>query len=511
MARKIEVQLVADASSFHKALGQATSQSSRFGGILKGGLKVAAAGAGLAILGLGYAAKRGADDLFESQKVAAQLRAVLKSTGGAAGVTAKHVNALAQSLSNMSGVDDEAIGAGENLLLTFRSIQNTAGKGNDIFDQATKATLDLSVAMGEDLHSAALQVGKALNDPVKGLTALKRVGVQFTDSQTNMIKKLVDTGKTARAQKIILGELRKEFGGSAKAAGDTLPGQLSKLRNAFDNVASSLLAKLLPPFTRFITWVTPLILKGMDLIAKGISRLVQPFKDLASKASDSGSKVGSVFHRLVGFFTGSVIPIVMRLKGVFVEGMHAIGKAVESQGPALQRIFNRIGTAIRTLATIIIPILRFALTKVLPVAIKIVIIALDKLTFVIGKVADVVKWIAEHSKGAFNTLKSAVQKVANVIGAIVAPILSALGHVRDAIEWILDHLPDIPSPSDILGGGSSSVPSRGGGGRTGPPVKKPPATDSVVVNLVLDGKVLETVMVKRNKDYRRQNGRGLFA
>jgi hypothetical protein len=82
---------------------------------------------------------------------------------------------------NKSGVDDEAIKSSENLLLTFTNIRNETGKNNDIFNQATKATLDMSTALGNDLKGSSILVGKALNDPIKGMTALRRVGVSFTD------------------------------------------------------------------------------------------------------------------------------------------------------------------------------------------------------------------------------------------------------------------------------------------------------------------------------------------
>ena len=47
-------------------------------------------------------------------------------------------------------------------------------------------------------------VGKALNDPLKGLTALSRIGVQFTAQQQEQIKAMVEVGDVAGAQKIIL-------------------------------------------------------------------------------------------------------------------------------------------------------------------------------------------------------------------------------------------------------------------------------------------------------------------
>jgi len=76
---------------------------------------------------------------------------VLKATKGEANLTADAIGALAQKLSDKVGVDDEAIQSGENLLLTFRNVKNEAGAGNDIFNQATSAILDVSAAMGQDL------------------------------------------------------------------------------------------------------------------------------------------------------------------------------------------------------------------------------------------------------------------------------------------------------------------------------------------------------------------------
>lgn len=56
------------------------------------------------------------------------------------------------------------------MLLTFTRI------GKDVFPKAVGPILNVSTAMGTDLNSAALQVGKALNDPAKGINALSRAG-----------------------------------------------------------------------------------------------------------------------------------------------------------------------------------------------------------------------------------------------------------------------------------------------------------------------------------------------
>ena len=110
------------------------------------------------------------------------------------------------------------------MLLTFKNIRNEVGKGNDIFNQATVAVENLATRMAdgavpsmEQLSKGLIKVGKALNDPVKGMTALGKVGVYFSDSQKKAIEAMVKAGDVMGAQKIILKELTTEFGGPAEA------------------------------------------------------------------------------------------------------------------------------------------------------------------------------------------------------------------------------------------------------------------------------------------------------
>lgn len=148
--------------------------------------------------------------------------AAILTTGGAAHISATGVKELAESLSRKTGIDDSAIQANENLLLTFTNVRNEVGKGNDIFTRATRDVLDLATATGEDGKAAVLQLGKAIQDPISGLTKLQRVGVAFTAQQKLQIRALVDSNHVLEAQKIILGEVELEFGGAAAAANDPI-------------------------------------------------------------------------------------------------------------------------------------------------------------------------------------------------------------------------------------------------------------------------------------------------
>jgi phage host-nuclease inhibitor protein Gam len=190
--------------------------------------------------GFGEALKFSIGQASEAESVNAKLAAVLQSTGGAAGMSAEELDNMATSLSQLSTYDDEAIKSSEALLLTFTNI------GENVFPDATKAILDMSTALGQDLQSSTIQLGKALNDPIAGITALSRVGVSFTQDQKALIKTLVDTGDTLGAQKIILAELNKEFGGQALAASKTYAGQMSQLKNEIGNLGEAVGNDLLP-------------------------------------------------------------------------------------------------------------------------------------------------------------------------------------------------------------------------------------------------------------------------
>lgn len=224
------------------------------------------AAAGLAVVGVGKFLAESVKAAAESQAVAKQTEAVIRSTGGAAKVTADQVGTLSERLSRKHAVDDEVVQSGANLLLTFTNVRNAVGKNNDIFNQATDITVDMTAAMNggtvsqEGLKASSIQVGKALNDPIKGISALSRVGVTFTEQQKEQIKAMVAAGDTAGAQKIILAELRKEFAGSAAAA--ATPWQ--RLQIVLGNLQEEIGAKLLPVAAKLADW----LLKSIDFVGQ---------------------------------------------------------------------------------------------------------------------------------------------------------------------------------------------------------------------------------------------------
>jgi hypothetical protein len=213
-------------------------------------------GAAGGIYALGRGIRFVASEYTESARAGAQTDAVIKSTGRAAGISRSHVEGLAGALSRKAAIDDELIQSGANVLLTFKQIRNEAGRGNKMFDRATAAALDLSVAFGKDMRSSSVMVGKALNDPIKGITALNRVGVTFSEKQKEQVAALVESGDKLGAQKIIIKELESQVKGSAKAQAQPM----DRLKVGWANLAESVGRLAAPAVNRGIS-------KAADMVA----------------------------------------------------------------------------------------------------------------------------------------------------------------------------------------------------------------------------------------------------
>jgi murein DD-endopeptidase MepM/ murein hydrolase activator NlpD len=267
-------------------------------GVFRGlGRSVAFASAGfLGGYGLAAAVRGATDELTQSIKVGARVNQIVEATGGVAGVTAKHIDVLANAQLRKTGIDDEQVKSAAAVLLTFRKVRDVTGEGNDVFDRALKLSQDLADVMGTDLQSAALQVGKALQDPVTGLTALRRAGVTFDADQQRQIKNLVAHNKLLEAQKIILDELQKEVGGTAEKVGQVAPWM--RLRETIKNLSASAIQPLLPQLdgvvSRVQAWADELQnnREKQAELRKDVQQAAGAVKNFASTADHIAGAIG---------------------------------------------------------------------------------------------------------------------------------------------------------------------------------------------------------------------------
>jgi hypothetical protein len=373
---------------------------------LVGGLAVGAAAA------LGGMIVDGIKGAAEGEAAMAQLAAVIESTGNAAGVSKDHLKALADQMQLTTKFTAEQVTATQSMLLTFTNISSKGG----VFDQATQLALDMAQAMGGEASDKALMLGKALNAPAEGLSALTRVGVTFTEEQKNLVKSLVETGDTAGAQKVILQELQKEFGGSANAAGKTMAGQLAIAKNAFGEVTEEIGVKLLPIITKALQWVVA----NMPAIQEGVSKAM--------------TAVGTAFNTAKGIVEGIIgaFNAVAGAVSSVANGISAGGNAVKAAAEGVwasvkgvfvnaKSFFSDTGEAIITgLVDGINTLVKSGKAK-------------------INAAVDAVQDVWASIKGVFNNVASFFAEIGRgIIDGIVKGIKEAPGKVLDSLSGIVN-------------------------------------------------------------------------
>lgn len=373
----------------------------------------------MALAGIGLVAANGVKDFFvdaiaagrETNKVMAQTNAVVKSTGGVAGVSAKDVDGLADKLSKLTGIDDEAIASGENLLLTFTNIRNSAN--NKMFDRATAGALDYSAATGVSVPAANKLLGKAMNDPIKGLSQLTRVGITFTKQQEDQIKTMVKHGDVQGAQGVIMDQWEKKFGGSAAAQATAW----DKLKVQLGNIQESIGQKLIPL---------------LDKLADYIGKNLPSWLDTASRAFDTMkaavSAVWTVLGPVLGFIADHAT-VFATLAGIILTVVAAfkVWTAVTKAYTAVQAALNVV-MAMNPIGLVVIAIA--ALVAAIIIAWK------NSETFrdiVLGvwsalKSAAIAtfNFIKTFITAAWNAIKAVTSAVWNAIKAAVSAVLNAI-------------------------------------------------------------------------------------
>ena len=214
---------------------------------------------GVALAGAGALIAKNVESLARIERINAQTAQTITSMGNAANISAGQVEALAGRLEALTATEAESIQEGANLLLTFRNISDQAGAGNDIFSQTTAIMVDMGRALGEDASGSAIRLGKALNDPITGLTALRKVGVGFTEEQESQIKALQNSGDMMGAQKVILAELQAQFGGSGAAYAQTFSGQLELMGHELGTIGEEATLAVMPALQGMIEQLRLLI------------------------------------------------------------------------------------------------------------------------------------------------------------------------------------------------------------------------------------------------------------
>ena len=320
-----------------EAQGSAKKATSSLGNIAKG------VATGFAVAKVVDFGKKVVAAAYDSQKSHDRLVAVFKGVGDAQGAAAAAAENYAGKLSAQTGIDDELIMNGQAILATFHSVSGATGRTAGIFDRATAAGADLAAAGFGSIESNAVQLGKALEDPKKGLTALAKSGVTFTQAQKDQIeqmtagkasaKELADAQlKVATAQKTYNDQVKKHGAASLQARDAQ-----RKLANAQED------QQKVQSQGSDLLGAQKIVLKGVEDQVKGTAAATGTSAEKMNVAWGNAQeaigttllpaieKISSMLAGLFGFVSANaswLVPMAGAIIGI-AGGMIAVAKAVE--------------------------------------------------------------------------------------------------------------------------------------------------------------------------------------
>lgn len=467
-------------TSAQKRMRDAGQNMQRLGG------QIATVGAGFTatltapLIAAGFAASKAA---VQAADAMGQVDAALASMGNASRKTSEELAGLAEGLMRNSLYDDDDILRSVTAnLLTFG---NVAGAQ---FDRAQQAAVDLATRMKTDLQSAALLVGKALNDPIKGMSAMGRAGIQFTDAQKTMIKGMVEAGNVAGAQAIILGELERRFGGAAKAAQDTDPyDRMRDSLNSLSESAGGIINRFLVPFLGGVAG----LLDGFNNLSPKMQEFVVIGAGIAAALGPALVAIGAVVGAVgtlvttlgtggalagVGAFLAPLAPLILPIAAavgvavgaflLFRDDVEPVLKrlwetAQETLGPALGDLFATVadlvrgfagawtgffdgpaGQVISKFAALVVDLLGNSVVRTLTALVTIVEGTLSNIGSLFSILGDL---LTGDFAGAWETLKGAVTNTLQMLGGVIEAFWpGAIDSMRKLYEgvksWLQDRL-----------------------------------------------------------------------
>jgi phage-related protein len=329
--------------------------------------------------------------------------------GKEAGTASQRLIELAEATALNTGVDQNAIKATQAKLLTFKELAQTAGDVGGAFDRATMAAIDLGAAGFGSAESNAVALGKALNDPIKGIAALTRNGITFTEAEKEKIKTLVESGKTLEAQNMILGAIETQVGGTAEATANAS----DKMKVAWSQVEEGVGQLLLPVFEKFTTFMIENVFPVVKAFAQDVIAKAQPFIEKFSNYFENDvlpalqDFAKFIMDTIVPNLKKAFMPILEAVKGAFDNIM----KAIEDNKPALNDLYELFKTVIGWISA-----------NVLPIVGTLVAVAFDNagksISFVIGFIGKLItawKNIIGFFQTGFTTIKETFTKIGDAI------------------------------------------------------------------------------------------------
>jgi phage-related protein len=426
MAIKLPIVSSFDPSGMKQAQGALKGFTKSLGGI------ALAIGAAFSVRAIANFAKESVSIAEAAATAQARLEAVAKATGVFGAETAKVTSRLgefAKSQEMRLAVDDKVIKGVQAQLLSFKQLSESADEAGGVFDRVTIAAFDMAAAGFGSAEGNATALGKALENPIKGVAALARTGTVFTDQQREQIRVLQESGDLLGAQELILREVETQYGGVAEATANAS----DKLAIAFENIKEQAGTALLPVFADLVEGILPVTeALGEELagaftelapvltdIVKELPGLVQVFMPLIPILGN----VASIFFDLISKVLPPFVGLIEKLLPMIEELAPIVAKAFLQTFDALIPVFFEIVDALMPIVTALLPVLVELIRTMAPVVIRLIQAFLPLVDKVLPLLISFIQFLVP----ILTTVADIIAKVLVVVIGILVSAVEAAG------------------------------------------------------------------------------------
>lgn len=376
-SRALTLKLLADISDFTKGIDQSSKHVDTMGDKVKKFGKAAAAGllvAGAAAVAFGAKAIQAGEAASTANARIDQINKSMGLFGDSTDEVTASLVSYANEVARSTGIDQNSIKATQAKLLTFKEIAKTADQVSGNFQRATKAAIDLGAAGFGTAETNAVQLGKALNDPIKGITALTRSGVTFTESEKERIKVLVESNKVGEAQNLILAAIETQVGGTAEAtanATDRMKVGLSQVTEtigmallpAFEKVTNFLLTEVFPAFQNYVLPIVKSLAAYIqdnfapilnNVFIPIVKSLFKAWTTVADSFKDNEQKLKpllELFKTVFEFVKTYLAPLLINVLGKALQFVAGVISTVIGLFANLVNVINSVVNAIKTVGS----------------------------------------------------------------------------------------------------------------------------------------------------------------
>lgn len=372
----------------------------------------------------------------EAQQTQASLNASLQATGKTTGVTREMTDKLAESLSTVTTYSADNITSGEAMLAMYSNI------GKNVFPQATKESLDLAAKLGISVPNAARLLGRALNDPIKGVSQLTRYGITLSAAQQDQIKSFMKTNDVAGAQGVILQALHGRLGDVATSMGSTLTGRMQIFRNQMELMQEKIGDAVIPILTKLLGAISPLIAWLADKLPQATAAATDWLSQRLAPAVD---QVRQYFQQVGDFVQNKVAPAFQTLQQKLQPFLSTVGNIASHLFQlvggldAIKGVVATVGIGVLVGAfAILVPIVGSAIAGFVALD-----IAISPVALTIGAIAAAVVGVTLLFKHWYDTNTQFRAAVDALVKNTLAALQNAINVMRPYVTQLMQAFEDL--------------------------------------------------------------------